>query len=194
VTAFAGWHAGIQSFVEWRDGLRESEGPWGLVATRNSLRENNESLPVVLARTFGDLDPSLTRNAVTLARLPLSSIWVVWLLCLAVMAAVWLLCAWRARAAAPDRAWLGMFALTAILMLAMTPIAWPHYFVWLLPATVFLSGRPRLLLGVAAFGQVGMMIASLRGLGGHMALALVLFAVVARDLLHAPAAPSGARG
>ena len=194
LTAFAGWHAGVHSLVEWRDGLRGSEGPWGLIATGNSLRENNESLPVVLARTFGDLDPSLTRNAVSLARLPLSSIWAVWLLMLAVMAAVWLLCGWRARGAPPERAWLGMFALTAILMLALTPVAWPHYFAWLLPATLFLSGRPRLLLGVAVWGQLGMMSATLRGLGCHMVLALVLFMLVAHDLLRATAARPRAQG
>jgi len=194
LTAFAGWHAGLQSLVQWRDGLRDSEGPWGLVATRNSLRENNESLPIVLARTFGDLDPSLTRNAVSLARLPLTAIWAVWLLLLGVMAAVWLRCAWRARAAPAGRAWLAMFALTAILMLAASPIAWPHYFAWLLPATVFLAARPRLLLGVAALGQLGMMIPFLRGLGCHMALALALFAVVARDLLKASAERSHLEG
>ncbi len=183
LTAFAGWSAGLSSVVEWYTGLRENEGPWGLITGRNSLRENNESLPVVLARTFGDLDPGLTRHALGLTRLPLGVIWVVWIAILAAMAVTWLACAGRARRAPPARAWLGMFALTAVLMLAITPIAWPHYFLWLLPATLFLSDRPRLLVAVAVVGQLGMMIAPLRGIGCHMALALFLFVLVARDLL-----------
>jgi len=182
LTAFAGWTAGVRSIVEWYEALRETEGPWGLVAERNSLRENNESLPVVLARTFGDLDPGLTRNALPLARLPLGVIWAAWGAILAIMALTWVACAGRARRAPPERAWLGMFALTAVMMLATTPIAWPHYFLWLLPAALFLSHRPRPLLAIAVLGQLGMMIATLRGLGCHMLLALVLFGLVAHDL------------
>ena len=143
----AGWEAGLHSIGEWLAVLREGEGPWGLIATRNSLRENNEALAVVLARTLGDLDPELTRNAVSLARLPLGVVWAIWLAVLAAMGAVWIACAWRVQRAAPERAWLGMFGLTAPLMLAATHIAWPHYFLWLLPTALFLAGRPRVLVG-----------------------------------------------
>jgi hypothetical protein len=190
MTIAAGWGPGAHSVVEWVEILHAQEGPWGLVATRNSsLRENNEALPVVLARTFGDLDPGLTRNAVSLARLPLPMIWGIWLAVLACLTLAWIACALGARRAPPERAWLGMFALTAVVMLMASPIAWPHYFMWLLPAMLFLNRRPRLLLGVAALGQLGMMIPVLRGLGVHTAIALALFALVARDLLreHGPA-------
>ena len=140
----AGWEPGLHSIGEWLAVLREGEGPWGLIATQNSLRENNEALAVVLARTLGDLDPELTRNAVSLARLPLGVVWAIWLAVLAAMGAVWIACAWRARRAAPERAWLGMFGLTAPLMLAATHIAWPHYFLWLLPTALFLARTPAL--------------------------------------------------
>ena len=183
LTGFAGWSAGLHSVAEWYAILGEREGPWGLVADGNSLRENNESLPVVLARTFGAIDPRLARNAVSLARLPLGVIWGAWIAALGAMAIVWLACAWRARRAPPARGWLGMFALTAPIMLAATPIAWPHYFLWLLPAAVFLVHRPRVLVAVAVLGPLGMMIPVLRGLGIHTAIALALFALVARDLL-----------
>ena len=183
LTVFSGWDAGLHSIVEWWNGLGETEGPWGLIAERNSLRENNESLPVVLARTFGDIDPALARNALSLAQLPLRAIWAAWLAMLAAIAVVWLACAGRARRAPPERGWLGMFALTAVLMLAATPVAWPHYFLWLLPAALFSSERPRLLIVVAIAGQLGMMIPVLRGLGCHMLIALLLFGLVARDLL-----------
>jgi hypothetical protein len=188
LTMFGGWGPGLASVREWLTVLREQEGAWGLVDTHNSLRENNEALPVVLARTFGDLDPALTRNAVSLARLPLPVIWKLWLAILAAMAATWLACAWRARLAPAERGWLGMFALTTGVMLAVTHIAWPHYFMWLLPATLFLRRRPRLLVAVAVVGQLGIMIPVLRGLGLHMALALVLFALVAAELLARPSA------
>jgi hypothetical protein len=183
LTGGAGWRAGLSSIAEWYEVLDKTEGPWGLVAEHNSLRENNESLPVVLARTFGALDPGLTRNAIPLARLPLDAIWGLWLAILAVLAVAWLACAIRARRGPPDRAWLGMFALTGVVMLALTHIAWPHYFLWLLPATLFLSDRSRLLLAVAAVAQLGMMVGVLRGIGIHMWLALGLFGVVAHALV-----------
>jgi alpha-1,2-mannosyltransferase len=183
VTIATGWGPGVHSVAEWVSILHEREGPWGLVATRDSsLRENNEALPVVLARTFGNIDPALARNAVSLARLPLPVIWAIWLAVLAVLILLWIGCALRARRALPARAWLGMFALTAVVMLMASPIAWPHYFMWLLPATLFLNRRPRLLVAVAVLGQLGMMVPVLRGLGVHTAIALVLFAMVAHDL------------
>jgi alpha-1,2-mannosyltransferase len=194
LAVFAGWGPGIHSIGEWISVLREQEGPWGLVVTQNSLRENNEALPVVLARTFGDLDLSLARNAVSLARLPLPAIWTAWLVVLVAMLVTWALCAAHTRDAPPARAWLGMFALTSIAMLAVSHIVWPHYFMWLLPATLFLAGRRRLLLAVAAIGQLGMMVPVLRGFGLHMAIALVLFAVVARELLSGRAPLPAASG
>jgi len=196
LTFFGGWGPGLHSVVEWIGILHEREAPWGLVATRDSsLRENNEALAVVLARTFGDLDPTLTRNAVSLARLPLPVIWAIWLAVLVVMPLVWGGCALAARRVPPVRAWLGMFALTAVVMLMASPIAWPHYFLWLLPATLFLNRRVRLLVAVAVLGQLGMMIPVLRGLGVHTVIALVLFATVAREFVLKPAstAPSHSR-
>jgi hypothetical protein len=183
LVVFAGWGPGLQSIGEWLTVLREQEGPWGLVATSNSLRENNEALPVVLARTFGDLDPGRARNALPLAHLPLVVIWRIWLAIVAVMMATWALCAWRARHAPAERVWLGMFALTSVMMLVASHIVWPHYFMWLLPAALFLSRRPLFLVAIAVIGQLGMMVPVLRGLGCHMAIALVLFAMVARELL-----------
>jgi len=187
LTGFGGWSPGLHSISEWYTLLGATEGPWGLVAERNSMRENNESLPVVLARTLGDLDPGLARNTPSLSRLPLRAIWAIWLAIAAAMALTWIACARRARYIPPDRAWLGIFGLTGVLMLTATHVAWPHYFLWLLPAALFVRHRPRLLVAVAAVGQLGMMFTVLRGIGVHMWLALALFAVVAHDLLRLPA-------
>jgi hypothetical protein len=125
----------------------------------------------------------LTRNAVSISHAPLRVIWGLWLIMLIAMLLIWLACAWRARSAPPEEGWLGMFALTGIVMLMASPVVWPHYFMWLLPATLFLAPRARLLLTVAAIGQIGMMSAILRGLGVHTAIALVLFVIVARAML-----------
>jgi len=194
LVVFAGWGPGLRGIAEWLTVLREQEGPWGLVATQNSLRENNEALAIVLARTFGDLDPGLLRNAVSLARLRLDVIWGIWVAILAAMMLTWVGCAVRARRAPSERGWLGMFALTAVVMLVASPIAWPHYFLWLLPAALFLARRRRLLVAVAVLAPLGMMIPVLRGLGWHMAMALVLFAIVARELLTRPAPAPAAAG
>lgn len=193
LTIFSGWDAGLHSINEWWTGLGETEGPWGLLAERNSLRENNESLPIALARTFADIDPALARNSLSLARLPVRAIWAAWLAMLAAITVVWLACAWRARRTPPARGWLGMFALTAVFMLAATPVAWPHYFLWLLPAALFCSDRPRLLIAIAIAGQLGMMIPVLRGLGVHMLIALLFFGLTARELLRV-APTSDSRG
>ncbi len=194
LVVFAGWGPGLRGIAEWLTVLREQEGPWGLVATQNSLRENNEALAIVLVRTFGDLDPGLLRNAVSLARLRLDVIWGIWVAILAAMMLTWVGCAVRARRAPSERGWLGMFALTAVVMLVASPIAWPHYFLWLLPAALFLARRRRLLVAVAVLAPLGMMIPVLRGLGWHMAIALVLFAIVARELLTRPAPAPAAAG
>ena len=121
-------------------------------------------------------------------------IWGIWVAILAAMMLTWVGCAVRARRAPAERGWLGMFALTAAVMLVASPVAWPHYFMWLLPAALFLARRRRLLVAVAVLAQLGMMIPVLRGLGWHMAMALVLFAIVARELLIPPAPTPVAAG
>jgi hypothetical protein len=75
-----------------------------------------------------------------------------------------------------------MFALTAILMLACTPICWHHYFLWTLPAALFLSHHRRWLLAAAALSLAGTASQAARGLGCHMVMALVFFVAVAREL------------
>jgi alpha-1,2-mannosyltransferase len=177
----AAW-AGLREQFVW---IRDHEKPWHLIARQSDLRGNNESLPVVLARTFGDLHGIRPpRDTVSLGLLPLDVLWTAWAAILVVMAITWLACACVRPPDASDgrRAWLGMFALTSLLMLAATPICWHHYFLWLLPATLFLAPRPRLLVLSALASLAGTAVPLARGLGCHMALAVGLFAVVAHDL------------
>jgi alpha-1,2-mannosyltransferase len=173
--------AGLRAQAEW---VCQLEKPWHLVARGSDLRPNNESLPIVLARTFGDIPPDVRDGrAIVLARLPLEFIWPIWWAILGALGIGWLVAARAAGRLDSGRAWLGMFALTSIGMLATTPICWNHYFLWTLPAALFLVDRPRLLAAAAVASLLGSLSQSARGLGCHMVLALGLFALVVHDLL-----------
>jgi hypothetical protein len=184
LVAALGWEpavAGLRAQAEW---VCQIEKPSRLVARASEVRPNNESLPIVLARTFGDIPPAVRDGrAVALARLPLGVIWPIWWGILAALGISWLAALRAAGRVESGRAWLGMFALTSIGMLATTPICWNHYFLWTLPAAVFLVHRPRLLVAAAVASLVGSASQSARGLGCHMVLAVGLFALVVHDLL-----------
>jgi hypothetical protein len=190
IVAAVGWEQALEAIraqVEW---VRDREKPWHLVARGGDLRPNNESLPIVLARTFGDIPPAYRdRRAVSLARLPLGPIWTAWWAILALLVVGWLTSLRPASRVEDGRGWLGMFALSSIVMLAATPICWPHYFLWTLPAALFLINRRRLLIAAAAASLLVLADPSqaARGMGGHMLLALGLFALVVHDLRRAVA-------
>ena len=75
-------------------------------------------------------------------------------------------------------------------MLAVTPICWNHYFLWTLPAALFLIHRPRLLLTAAVLSLAFTLWPPARAAGGHMVMALGLFGLVVHDLDHAETGPS----
>jgi alpha-1,2-mannosyltransferase len=184
LVAAVGWApalAGLRAQAEW---IGHHEQPWQLVARSDEIRANNESLPVVLARTFGDIPPEVRDGrTIALARLPLKLIWPIWWGIIAALGIGWLAAFKTTRRMESGRAWLGMFALTSIGTLAATPVCWNHYFLWTLPAALFLVHRPRLLLAAAVASLLGSASQSARGLGCHMLLALGLFALVVHDLL-----------
>ncbi len=184
VVAAVGWGpalAEVRAQAEW---VRDREKPWHLVDRGTDLRPNNESLPIVLARTFGDLPAGSRRDwdSVSLARLPLGLVWGAWWAALAALGAGWLASVRPAGRVATGRGWLAMFGLTSVMMLAATPICWNHYFLWTLPAALFLTHRPRLLLAAAAASLLVTAWPAARGVGCHMLLALGLFGLVVRDL------------
>lgn len=193
VVAAVGWGpalAEVRAQAEW---VRDREKPWHLVDRGTDLRPNNESLPIVLARTFGDLPAGSRRDwdSVSLARLPLGLVWVAWWAALAVLGAAWLASVRPAGRVEDGRGWLAMFGLTSVLMLAATPICWNHYFLWTLPAALFLDHRPRLLWTAAAASLLVTASPAARGVGCHMLIALGLFALVVRDLRREAAAVPG---
>ena len=145
--------AGFREQAEW---ITLNEKPWHLVARGGDLRPNNESLPIVLARTLSAIpEENRPKNVVVLARLPLNVIWTSWGVIVGVLGLTWLLCIRPAGRLEPARGWLGMFALTSILMLAATPICWHHYFLWTLPAALFLIERPAVVFGYATVSIIG---------------------------------------
>ena len=181
---FLGIEPTVAAFREQVGWLRENERPWHLVARGSDLRPNNESLPITLARTFGAIPSGYRANhVVALANLPLPWIWASWYAALAILSGLWLVAATRWSRKVDDiRGWLAMFALTSILMLATTPIAWHHYFLWILPAALFLRHRRRLLLSLAVVSLGISAWPEARGFGGHMIVALGLCLLVVYDL------------
>ena len=193
IVVAVGWSSALAAIREQVVWLSNYEKPWHLVARHADLRVNNESLPIVLVRTFGDLGANDPLHSLSLGILSLDRIWLIWGLVLAGLSLAWIVCARNTKAAEPRRATLGVFALTSVVMLAGTPICWHHYFLWLLPAVMFLAHRRRLLWACGTLSLVGTAIPVARGLGCHMLMALGLFAVVAYDLLQLPDDPDRSR-
>ncbi|MHC5540415.1 glycosyltransferase family 87 protein [Singulisphaera rosea] len=182
VIGAAGWSGGRTAILEQWEWIQDHEKPWHLVARHTDLRANNESLPIVLARTFGEIGMPRPSHCVSVARWPLDTVWMAWFGILALMIVVWCASIRPASRLTPGRGWLAMFALTASLMLASTPICWHHYFLWNLPAALYLADRRRLLIALVGVSLLGTLSQTARGVGCHMALTLFLFAVVAYDV------------
>ncbi len=175
---------GFQDQAEW---ISRNEKPWHLVARGGDLRPNNESLPIVLARTLGAMPEGYrSRDVPIAARLPLGLIWAMWGTVLIGIAMTWLASARAAGRLDPSRALIGMFALSSIAMLGATPICWHHYFLWTMPACLFLIDRPWIVGGYAVVSLAGSASQMARGVGWHMVLALALFAMVAWEIGRLP--------
>jgi len=125
-------------------------------------------------------------TAAVAGRLPLRMIFAIWYGILAALAGAWLCALAPAARVPPARGWLAMFALTSILMLASTPICWNHYFLWTLPAALFLRHRPSLLITLALVSLGITLWPAARSLGCHMMMALGLFFLVVHDLWREP--------
>jgi alpha-1,2-mannosyltransferase len=183
LVAAVGWGGALDAVQKQAEFLRGRHSPSGIIARGADLRPNNESIPMVLVRLCGDLPQAA--EGISPLRLPqLSTNWIfaVWYGTLVVLAGGWLVALRRASGVAADRAWLAMFALTSIIMLASTPICWNHYFLWTLPAALFLLHRPRLLLATAVLSLGVTCWPAARSLGCHMIIAIGLYGLVVRDL------------
>ena len=148
VATAVGWSSAIAAIQEQVAWIRGYEKPWHLVARGADLRVNNESLPIVLGRTFGNLEPDKPLHTLSLGIVPLNLVWLTWGVVLAGLSVTWVGCVIKTRAAEPRRAILGISALTSVLMLVCTPICWHHYFLWLLPSVIFLCALKAAALGL----------------------------------------------
>ena len=86
------------------------------------------------------------------------------------------------RRLSPERGGLAIFALTSIVLLASTPICWNHYFLWTMPAALFLLHRRKMLIVLAMLSLGITAWPAARALGCHMIMAIGLFVVVVHDL------------
>ena len=166
----------------WRTEVA-NQSPQRMVELSRSLRFSNQSLPITLARTFGDLGPARSRGAVKLASLPLPVIWALAGAILAALAALGLAGALAARRLGGDRAWEGLTALGCLGLLLASPLVWTHYFLLALPGFVAVRSRPRLLRRLGTVFALGVAFPPLRSLGLHIVCVAVLFVIIALDLL-----------
>ncbi|HKJ23798.1 MAG TPA: hypothetical protein VKB65_03185, partial [Myxococcota bacterium] len=68
-------------------------------------------------------------------------------------------------------------------------IVWTHYFLWMLPGFVYLAERRAALFAIAFASLAVVYVTTARGLGFHMALALVQFAWLAGEIWRDAAGP-----
>lgn len=181
----------------WATETREVQSAWGLVEHGRSLRYKNQGLGVILARTIGDLGETRAKGAVRLASWPWPVVWTLYGMGMAALLAVGLRGALAARRLdTPERtdgrAWLGLFALSTLGMLLAAPLVWTHYYVWALPALVFLRRERRVLLWGGIAFNLALAVPPLRALGFHAACGVALYVWVARDLWRAASAPAPA--
>lgn len=192
-----------QAVDRWRTEVHAGQTPWALVQSGRSLRFNNQSVPITLARTFGALSDAERKQApgsTELARIPLQTIWRIHAGIVAGFVALVVLAAWRARARArvgpasaalPEgpggdaegEVWLGLLGLVCILVLLVSPLVWTHYFVWALPALVAVRHCRRALLVGGLLSLLALASEPARGLGLHMALTLLLALCLAWRML-----------
>jgi hypothetical protein len=175
-----GWNDAVDGIGKQFELLGGMDSPRGIIERGADRRSNNESIPMVLVRSWGG-SPQLA-GATVAGRLPVRTIFAVWYGALAVLAGAWLCAVVPAARVQPERGWLAMCALTSIVMLASTPICWNHYFLWTMPAALFLLHRPRLLITLALLSFGVTMLPAARSLGCHMMMAIGLFALVVHDL------------
>lgn len=178
---------GLDDLLRWLQEVRSEQRPERFVEVVRGLRYNNQGLAVTLVRSLSSdwsLDPSLAaKGSIQVLDLPVAWVWRLYYALVVTLGAAWAALAWRARRAEPTpRNFLGLFALSTPAMLAVSPIVWTHYFLWLLPCFVYLAGRKQLVAILGALSLLAVFSVPARALGFHMALSLLLFTLVAHEL------------
>jgi hypothetical protein len=177
----------------WIDYTSEGQTHLSLVVNGDTLRYNNQSLAITLARTFGDVDRTKAKGLVQLSTLPLEHVIAFATGLMAAFAALGLAAALAARRTATPRAWLALLGMACIALLIPSPIVWTHYFIWMLPALVAVAHRRRLMWIGGTIFVAGLAVQPARALGLHMACALGLYVLLAVELIRAALAVTAPR-
>ncbi len=184
VIGVGGADAAVEQTARWVAEASHDLAPWTLVETGRSLHIENQGLGVTLARSMGDLGDRAPRDVQRFLGLPLATVWTVFAALLVLLAVLVASGCRRARRGVGldgghGRSWLAVTALVAVGMLVVSPVVPTFAFVWLLPAAVMLTERPRLLIALGLVMAVGLAFPVAQGLGLHMACALFAAACVA---------------
>ena len=159
----------------------------GMLETMHGVRYNNQSVLATLGRTFGDVPVAEARGATRIANLPPSAISGINDAILLALLGWTLAAAICARRIPAEKAWGAVGALTALLVLLLSPVVWTHYFIWWLPAVVYLSRRRLLLVCLGVLSGAALCSVTLRGLGAHLVVTLVLYGTILADIFkHRP--------
>lgn len=179
---------GLDDLARWFHEVRTEQSAERFFEVVRGLRYNNQGLAVTIVRSFTtdfSWAPKLAaKGSVQLLSLPLPVAWGFYYTLVALIAACSAAFAWRVRRAPTTRDFLGLYALATPAMLAVSPLVWTHYFLWLLPCFVYLLPRTRLVAGLGALSLLAVFSVPARALGFHIWMSLLLFVLVARQLWH----------
>lgn len=169
-------------FAEWAVDLRTEHTPYEMLEDGQSLHLDNQGVVITLVRTLTVLPADIAPTGPRLENWPRPVVYLLAALVTGAALLVWLSITLRLRGDPRPLAWLGLYAATGLGMLAVMPLVWTHYFIWIAPALLLLHRRPGL---VGAFGLVS--IAALawndaRFVGVHMWMSLALLPLIWHQL------------
>jgi len=196
--AAIGPDAFVEDLVRWVEEVRTEQRPQALIEAVRGLRYNNQGLAITIVRSlttdFSWNPPLAAEGSIQVLSLPLPVAWGLYYGLVAVLVVTWCAVALRLRGGGPGpREFLGLQALAIPVLLSVSPIVWTHYFLWWLPALVFLSRHRAALWVLGTVSILGIGSEGARALGLHMGITLALFVAVARTLWREAPAPEPAR-
>ena len=165
----------------WIKEIRTEHTPWAYAKKGTSLRYNNQSLAITIARTISPVENA--KGAVRLALLPIRISKIIFTGLVIIVVTVWILVAWHVYKFNLPENLIGLMAMTIIAVLTVSPIVWTHYFMWLLPAAIFFVHRSGFLMICSIISLSALASNSARALGVHTGLSLLFYFLIASDIL-----------
>ena len=153
----------------------------GMLEEGIDIRYNNQALPIVLGRTFGNIPIGSAKGVFHIASFQQNTIVWCYRILVIIIVLLWFIAIWETYRSNSPKSELRLFGMTAIVMLAGSPIVWTHYFIWLAPVCIYLSYRKRFSIALLVIAYLGLILIPARSLGIHMLLALTLFFFMSYD-------------